>query len=187
MNTIYARDTRIAGPYVAGGEVVKNPLSLLIASDGVTDVAFDPETGAEVPDRPTNAARISLDTTFTQELYAAFYGMAFFTSNYSQSFPDNFKVFRLGAGEALEAGDGFEVISFTDPDTGHIYATIAPVDAPFETGGSLLVKQGIDWVDRYTNAATQDEADNAYFELRDVIDRANLLRSLYDVLGWTFY
>lgn len=187
MNTIYTRDRTIVGPYVDGGEVVKNPVSLLVATDGANDIFFDPETGLEVPDRPANAEELSLDTTFTMELYAALYGMAFFTSNYSQSFPDNFKVFRLGQGEALDPGTDFEVISFTDPDSGQVYATLSPIGETFETGATLLIKQGIAAADAYTNAATQDEADNAYFEIRDVVDRVNLLRGLYDIFGWTFY
>lgn len=187
MNTIYGRDTRIAGPYVDGDEVVKNPLALLVADDGAGgEILFDPETGREVFDRPAGAGRISLDTTFTQELYAALYGMAFFTSNYSQNFPDNFKVFRLGAGEALEAGDGFETISFTDPDSGYVYAAIAPIGSTFDSGGTLLIKQGIEWIEMIETGSEED-ADYAYYQLRDVVDRINLLRSLYDIFGWTFY
>ena len=187
MNAIYTRDSTVAGPYVQGGEVVKNPVSLLVATDGTGDIFIDPETGRTVQERPPTAQNLHLDTTFTQELYAAFYGMAFFTSNYSQNFPDNFKVFRLGAGEALDPGDDFEVISFTDPDTGHVYAALSPVGATFDNGATLLVKQGISASDTYLNSADQEASDIAYFELRDVIDRINLLRGLYDIFGWTFY
>ncbi len=188
MNTIYTRDSTITGPYIDGGEVVKNPMSLLVADDGAGgELYFDPETGREVPDRPAGAEQINMGTTVTQELYAALYGMAFFTSNYSQSFPDNFKVFRLGAGEALEPGADFEVISFTDPDSGQVYATLNPIGDTFDNGATMMIKQGIRWTDAYTNAATEEEADNAYYEVRDVVDRVNLLRGLYDVFGWTFY
>ena len=188
MNSIYARDPSIAGPYVMGGDVVRPPVSQLVLDDGNGgELYIDPFTGAEVPPRPAAATQISLDTTFTQELYVALYGMAFFTSNYSLSFPDNFQVFRLGAGESLEAGPDYEVISFTDPNSGHQYAALSPISGEYDTGASLLVKQGQAAVEVYTTTQDDEERDNAYYEIVELVERINLLRSLYDIFGWTFY
>lgn len=188
MNAIYAREPSLAGPYVVGGEFVKPPISQLFDVDAQgNEFSFDPMTGAEITPPPANAQPISLDATFTQELYAALYGMAFFTSNYSLSFPDNFRVFRIGAGETLEPGDGFDTVSFTDPNTGIQYAAMSPAGQEFDTGATLVVEQGAFWADVYANAETQEEADDAYYEIVDVVERINLLRSLYDIFGSTFY
>ena len=37
------------------------------------------------------------------------------------------------------------------------------------------------------NALVHPLVREAFFELRDVVERINLLRGLYDVFGWTFY
>src|SRR5690606_7382989 len=121
-----------------------------------------------------------------QQLYSALYGMAFFTTNYSLDFPDQLKVFRLGSGEVLEPAAGFEVISFDDPIRGHRYATLHETGSTYKTGGVLLIEEGQRWADAMLNATDDEAYGEAYYYLNDVIERANLVRSLYEYFGTVF-
>lgn len=189
MNSMYVRDANLVGPRVINGAVERRPVSLLALDDGAGGaIYFDPSTGQEFAEEPEGAA-LDLDVSFNQQLYSAMYGMAFFTSNYSLDFPDQLKVFRLGSGEVLEPAAGFEIASFDDPVRGHRYATLKQTGATHKTGALMLIEEGQRWVDAMAAAelANDEEAyGEAYYYLNDVIERANLARSLYEYFGTVF-
>ena len=62
--------------------------------------------------------------SYGNRFYALLYGMAFFDSNLDNQFSDDNKIFRLGAGEQLEAGDNYNVYNCTDPRSGIVYAAL---------------------------------------------------------------
>ncbi len=186
FNGVFTQDTAIYSPRNVNGQIVMPKVSTLVTDDGNGgDAYFDPETGAEVPADPQGDP-VDLDHSFTQQFYAGLYGMAFFTSNYSLSFPDQMKVFRLGAGESLEPGPDWEVISFTDPTTGIAYAALKPVGEEWDSAAVAMVQRGIDLENTYQTAADPDESDNAYYDLIELIELINLSRSMYDVFGSSF-
>ncbi len=186
MNSMYVRDANLVGPRVVDGQVESRPVSLLALDDGAGGVIyFDPFTGKEYADEPEGAP-LDIDASFNQQLYSALYGMAFFTTNYSLDFPDQLKVFRLGSGEVLEPAAGFEVISFDDPIRGHRYATLHETGSTYKTGGVLLIEEGQRWADAMLNATDDEAYGEAYYYLNDVIERANLVRSLYEYFGTVF-
>jgi len=186
FNAIYTQDTRYFGPRNVDGKVVIPRLSPLVADDGNGgDLYFDPETGLEIPaDLPGEA--IDLDSSFTQQLYVGMYGMAFFTSNYSLNFPDQMKVFRTGAGEQIQAGPAYEILTFTAPTTGIEYGALTPPGEEPYAGGAMLVSLGAKYAAEYENAVDEDVQTDAYYNMVDVVDLINLSRSMYTYFGTSF-
>lgn len=186
FNAIYTQDTTFFGPRAVNGKVVVPRLSPLVADDGNGgELYFDPATGEELP-ATMQGEPVDLDSSFTQQLYAGMYGMAFFTSNYSLNFPDQMKVFRLGNGEQIQAGSDYEVLTFTDPTTGIQYGALNPIGEEPYAGGAMLVSLGAKYADQYANAADEDAQYDAYYNMVDVIDLINLSRSLYTYFGTSF-
>ncbi|MBA2661310.1 MAG: zinc-dependent metalloprotease [Bradymonadaceae bacterium] len=186
MNTMYTKDADLLGPTVVAGQLERRPVSLLVIPDDNGDyIYFDPYTGREYPEE-AQGARLDLGVSFDQQLYSAMYGMAFFTSNYSLDFPDQLRVFRLGGAESIEPGPGFEIVSFDDPLRGHRYGALVQIDADYKSGGHLLIEEGQRWAALYENATTDEQAGEAIYYLNDVIERANLVRALYEYFGTVF-
>ena len=187
MNGIYLKDPSMFGPRVQDGKVTRRPFTLLSVEDDQGNVvAFDPETGAEVSAQPQGSP-LNMDTTFNQEFYAIMYGMAFFTANFSLNYPDQWKVFRLGAGEQVSPAAGFEIVRYDDPVTGFSYGALRDTTgrAP-KSGALMLIEQANDWRQRFEQAATEEAQSEAFFKLQELVERMNIARSLYDVLGTVF-
>lgn len=189
INAIFTRDMSLVGPRVlADGTIVKRPVSLLVATDEAgEEVSFDPLTGEVVSDEPEGFA-IELDTSYTQDLYGVMYGMAFFTSNFSLNFPDQWRIFRVGSGENFEAGEGFSVESFEDPHSGVVYGALVSDDPEVQPSGAALM---IRRANKYKRRAERARDDDAYYDadyyMVEATERLNLLRSLYDLFGATYY
>lgn len=180
MNGLFLRDARIFGPRVKDGNVVRQPFSLLTDGNGAF---FDPETGVEYPETPEGDP-LFIDSTFNQEFYAALYGMAYFTANFSLNYPDQWKLFRVGGGEEIVAGEGFEVVRFDDPISGFSYGALRdPSGQTPDSGAAKLIIEANYWRQRFENAADDDEYSDAYYGMQDAVERMNIARSLYDVLG----
>ena len=186
FNGIFLQDPELAGAREVNGEIVMPKMSPLVSYDeNDNEVLFDPETGEELP-ATLQGNPVDMDSSFTQQLYTVLYGMAFFTSNYSLNFPDQLKIFRLGNGESVTAGAGYELVTFTDPFNGFEYGALKPVGEDSYTGAARLVEQGQRWADAYANAPDDDAANDAYWELQETIDLINLARAMYTYFGVSF-
>lgn len=80
---------------------------------------------------------VETDATFALVDDMMFYGMLYTTFSYSARYNDQINVFKMGTGEEVEAGEGFEVVSFVDPISGERYGAVAEScgDASGATGG----------------------------------------------------
>lgn len=183
MNGIFLKDARVFGPRVVDGKLVRQPWSpLVITGENGQEINFDPETGQQM--LPAGSGDpVDLDSTFTQQLYTLLYGMAFFTSNYSLNFPDQWKLFRLGSGEQVEAADGYTVVEFEDPQTGFKYGALKGQDA---SGAAAIIEEANYWKNIYLNSDDEDARNDAYFEMVAKKENMDLARSLYDLFGTVF-
>jgi hypothetical protein len=147
----------------------------------------------------TNAAPagvpVELDINFTKQIYAMLYGMAFFTSSFSLHFPDQAQIFRLGSGEAVQPGQGYQLDQFTDPTTGHAYGAFVRTTGTTNTIAAKLITKGKDLAARYVALRAQlgenpnpndprfRQLRSLEFEISDLVADINVLRSLYQTFG----
>jgi hypothetical protein len=186
FNGIFNKNAAKFAPRLVNGEVKRRPLALLVTEDSRgREILFDPETGERWPEEAAGEP-IDMDYGFTEQLYAALYGMAFFTSNFSLNFPDQLRVFRIGSGEESAPGAGFEVVRFDDPLTGISYGALHRIGDEEETGGVELIRQGQRAAERYNNPADEDAFIDAFYEVQEITERINLVRSMYSVFGVIF-
>ncbi len=184
-NAIVTRDfSRFAPHATADGALARRPLVGLTASDGTV---FDPETGRLVDqiDGPT----LDVQVSWTQRLYALLYGMAFYSSSYSLHYVDQAQVFRLGNGEQVDPGDGYEVVSFTDPSTGHVYAALNKVGATKKTLAVQMIERGQSLAEQYQQAVDAGDgntAANLRNAIDDLVQDLNIMRSMYATFGSNF-
>jgi hypothetical protein len=186
FNGIFNGNAKKFGPRLINGEVKRRPLALLATTGaGGEDVLFDPETGAEWPVDEVGEP-IDLDLGFTEQLYAALYGMAFFTTNFSLNYPDQLRVFRIGSGEETTPAAGYELIRFDDPLTGNSYGALHRIGDTEDTGAVELVREGKRQAALYNNAADEDAEVDAFYGIQEVTERINLARSIYSVFSVVF-
>lgn len=166
---------------LSSGEVRQRPNFVL--NSGTFE--FDPATGEPVSSF-NEGTPVRVEANLTQERYAALYGVAFFNELYTNHYVDQARVFKLGHGDQLEveAGSGFEVMTFTDPTTGLAYGAVA--ESSPESGDRPLA---VTLVERGQAAQAALEADpgNAQleFEIQRVVDSINLLTDIVRVYGGT--
>ncbi|CAN0553747.1 unnamed protein product, partial [Laminaria digitata] len=156
---------------MTSGQVMHPPAFTLNGGGSVGE--FDPMTGVSEVDLEVGMP-IKLEGNLTQELYAALYGIAFFNELYTQHYVDQARVFKMGNAEALVAGEGHEVDSFTDPLTGLAYGVIRPIGGSVTPGlGEELVNEGKRLARAYNNGDTSVE-----FEIGSVVDTINMLSAI---------
>lgn len=70
-----------------------------------------------------SAMRVETETSRSQKLYLIYIGMLL-TGMYGSenTYYDQFNIYRVGSGETVTPGTGYEVVTFEDPYTGAIYA-----------------------------------------------------------------
>lgn len=194
FNGLFLNDVATVGPvYEFGSNPGIRPRTLVSLSAG--NDLINPENGLPIQPSMMIAQPLSENQLpgtvvdprigFTERVYPALYGMAFFTSNYSLNFPDQNKVFRLGSGESIDPGPGFEVISFCDPTPlggGQCYAALNPEGQPPRAGAARLIQRARISAMQYERNPTR----NLEFEIQDRVQDLNMMRSLYQEFGRNF-
>lgn len=191
FNSIWLEKPQDFGPRVimANDQLINRPLSAV----SFGSISVDPETGATLGSNglpgdvdPSEAMTIRPYHTWGMRLYPLLYGMAFFTSNLDLTYADNNKVFRLGNGEQLNPGVGFELVDCTDPVNGQRYGAIRNLSSVNQTAAVEMVERCSALSDEYVDARRRLDFDRAAEIERDVqniISSMNLMRGFYDVFG----
>ena len=174
------------------------PIAFNYAADGSvesrnpeTGLRVDPEAGngaafgfnADYLDKDADTVRLKPYVSYGNRYYALLYGMAFFDSNLDQEFSDDNKIFRLGAGEQLEAGPNFNTYQCTDPRSGIVYAAIEDPNDIQQSAAIKMIQrcnefQRLVLVNRFRDS---DLADDYQRDLENTIGYMNLMRELYNV------
>jgi hypothetical protein len=185
FNGLFREDYRAIAPGVDDkGRLMRRPLAALATNN----TAFDPLTGATVPRMDANAPRVDLNTNFTQRIYAMLYGLAYLKSSYSQNFVDQARVYKLGNGRAIEPGNGFEQISFTNPITGIAYGAIRPVGETEGLGvGAQMVLRGAELEAIVRNTSLPNNRRQAALnELVGLVEDIAMVGEMIELLGGAF-
>ena len=108
--------------------------------------------------------------------------MSLFSADYSLHYQDNAHVFQVGSGteSAPNPGDGYELRTFTDSDTGVTYGAIAKSGGP-DAEQSLAVRM----IEK-AKALGKSQDPNSLSNLRNQVEFINLMSSFYGVFGRNF-
>ena len=80
---------------------------------------------------------VETDATFSIVDDMLFYGMLYTTFSFSTRYNDQINVFKLGGAEEIVPGEGFEMVSFTDPISGDSYGAIMEACGESPPGGPV--------------------------------------------------
>ena len=183
-------------PRSDGFEFVSRPMLTLGLTDGTQ---MNPETGGTVPDgleltagRLDAAVGIPVDSrpTFSEQIYALIWGMSSFTSNYSARYIDQGRIWELTAGETPNLADGFELLTFCDPNpegTGKCYASMVPNETNVPPLGYEFIRRGADLVQEYEDALEiGGDGANALREIDRLLTDINIIITISDVFRRIF-
>ncbi|MDQ3034738.1 MAG: zinc-dependent metalloprotease [Myxococcota bacterium] len=159
MQGVLSDDWALVGPRApaspTAGLIYPDPLNLELA-----DMAGTP---------------IDPNASFSIQLYAAVYGMAYIPQTYDQNFLNRSRIFARGGAEELELAPGTPLVEFTNPTSGVTYVAVSyPAVDGHETGvGAAML-----------NHANELALRGATTELRSFVDNIDVVRSLTWRLGF---
>jgi hypothetical protein len=180
-NGLYREDYESFAPVVNGtGELNRRPLVPLELNDGSL---IDPQTGAAATSMgtmPIDSKVVDTEVRFSNRYWALLTGVQFYNNNYSQTYVDQARIFKVGSGEQLEANpsEGFELASFTDPKTGVTYGALRKTDGSSEGLGAGMVEEGMALTDRI-----KDGDEDAQRELDQLVEDVNIVIDAVELLG----
>jgi hypothetical protein len=130
--------------------------------------------------------RVDPDTSFTLQLYALYFGMALFTSNFDQTFNDAAKIWLEGAGEAFTPGPNIaaeDIATFVNPFNGRIYTAVHHQDRRIYSTGFQMVTTANTFADAWRESPTE----YARFRLTNLIENMELVRGMYQIYGSSWW
>lgn len=135
---------------------------------------------------PTGGA-VDPQTSFTVQLYALWYGMAWLNANFDNSFNDFAKIWLAGSGEAIDV-DPAKIVAFTNPFNGRTYVTLRP-DAGSPPGvGATMLDEAHRLLGLYDEAKADPDADASLLDyyawrVQNLIENVEVVRGLHDLYG----
>lgn len=137
-------------------------------------------------DEPGLTAPIAPNASFSIQLYAAVYGMAYIPETYDQDFLNHSRIWVRGGAEEIQIDPSLDLVEYTDPDSGLTYVAVSyPVADPDDP--SIVVEHGVGalLIQRANTLAARAATDpTAKAELRAFIDNIDLVRRLTWQLGF---
>lgn len=164
----------------------------VVEEDGFTYVPPDPfATGADAQVFADNGP-MDPGTSFTMQLYALWYGMAWFNANYDNSFNDGAKIWLKGSGEGLEPADPTQLVEVADPFNGRVYVALRSEDAGELGVGATMLDRAQHWLDQYDAALVDPELDPSWadyyrYQFEATIENVEVVRGLYDLYGYLYF
>jgi len=133
---------------------------------------------------------LNLRPDFTTQFYAMMYGMQSFQSNFSLHYVDQMQVFRVGSGEEMNPGPEYEILTFSDPITGHQYGTMRKKAGYDEAAGDfkpppvqMIEELNVSKARWLTLSENDRERESLEQRMNDRVESLNILRGLYQVFG----
>ena len=196
FNSLWLQDTQKHGPRIVttganAGQLVPRAL---VNVELVSGLPMNPETGEVVDSNDnfapgmdnSNSLTVRPYVSYGNRFYALLYGMAFFSSNLDLTFADNNKIFRVGAGEQIQPGDGFNTISCEDPISGVTYAALTNTGSLNKSAAEIMVERCVMFADEYRTARARldfNRLASVENDLVNVVGYMNLMRSFYSDFG----
>ena len=136
-------------------------------------------TGAPAPCDAAGSQFIDPATSFTVELYAIWFGVAFLPMSFDTAFSDRMKIWLEGSGEAFTPAVPSLVETFTNPLNNRIYhATRAPDPNAYSPGASLIRR-----AQRFADAYTADPSEYNRYALESIVTTLEDVRGTHLLYG----
>jgi len=163
----------------------------VVEEEGYTYLAPNPfATGAEAQQYVDYGA-VDPSTSFTVQLYALWYGMAFMNANYDNTFNDGAKIWLVGSGEAIEPADPGDVVEFADPWNQRRYAAVVNEDPDAFSVGQIMIERANLLLEEYETIVADgwDEETVEYYKWRvtSFVENIEVVRGLYDLYGYLYF
>ena len=152
----------------------------------------DPFADSDIQTMFATRGGIDPSTSFTVQLYALWYGMAWLNANFDNTFNDTAKIWLKGSGEAIELADDSELIEFADPFNNRVYVTSRSLDPKIIGIGATMLEQAQGFLADYDAAAaepgvTPEDLDYYKWRVTNVIENVEVVRGLYDLYGYLYF
>ncbi len=121
-------------------------------------------------------------TSFTVELYAIWYGMAFLPFGFDLAYNDRMKVWLAGAGEQVTPTDPALLVTFTNPLNNRTYHAMRTTDAATYAPAAAL----LDRAQRLADAYVLDPSVSNLYRLENLVTTIEDVRGTYAIYG-TYY
>lgn len=142
----------------------------------VSDPDYVPcEGGATTPVDPA--------TSFTVELYAIWYGMAFLQSSFDTTFNDRMKIWIPGSGEAIDVTDPALLVSFVNPLNNRTYHATRAADPEAYSPAAKLLERA----QRFADAYEADPSATNRWLLEGIVSTIEDVRGTYDIYGYFWF
>lgn len=146
---------------------------------------------------------VEASPTWGSRFFTHLFGMAYFSSNFDQTFVTHNQVFRLGSGENIAPGPGFETVTFDDPfGGGYSYAALKstttgtqPSAAAWQVEQANALKTDWDYKVQQSQNQALTPAERAQWAMlaaeyegktREAVRNLEMMRGLYDIFGQTW-
>jgi len=127
--------------------------------------------------------RVDPATSFTVELFAVWYGMAFLPAAFDTTFTDRMKIYLEGSGEAFTPADPLLVVTFTNPLNSRVYKAVrAPGMTAYSPGAELLAK-----AQRFADEYAMTPTEPNRWRLENIMSTIEDVRGTFDVYGYLYF
>jgi hypothetical protein len=163
-----------------------------VFDDGGGYVPPDPFAKGKAAETLASQPPVDPQTSFTLQLYALWYGMAWLNANFDNTFNDTAKIWLAGSGEALTPAEGAEVVTFSDPWNGRVYQALKPEGAEIPGVGWTMLERAQGYKDEWALYAEDPETDPGtldYLKWRvtNAVENIEVVRGLYDLYGYLYF
>lgn len=146
------------------------------------DQRYVPPSVATPDPTPCNGGAFQLvdpATSFTIELYAIWYGMAFLPFGFDLDYNDRMKIWLDGSGEQFTPADPALVETFTNPLNNRVYRATRHADPAVYSPGAALLQRAQRFADAYN---LDPSLDNRY-RLENLVTTIEDVRGTYALYG----
>lgn len=157
-------------------------------------IAPDPfATGAEAQVF-VDGGPVDPSTSFTVQLYALWYGMAWLNANYDNTFNDSAQIWLEGSGEGFLPADTSEerLVRFEDPFNNRTYMATRHSDDAIEGVGYAMLTQAQAWKDELDAELALPEPDEGFvdyleYRVKGIIENVEVVRGLHSLYGKLYF
>lgn len=122
-------------------------------------------------------------TSFTVELYAIWYGMAFLQTSFDTTFNDRMKIWLPGSGEAIDVTDPALLVTFVNPLNNRTYHATRAADPEAYSPAAKLLERA----QRFADAYNADPSTTNRWRVEGMVSTIEDVRGTYDIYGYFWF